>query len=432
MDSWNVLATQPDGASGVSSRRPHPRLALGPGSVSNSPDSSSHERWSMASLESRVSSRNPAVFTVAVLIAWAIGCGGGGSQAYPDVVGTGGRGASDAGSGDGAGSGGRANTGGVGNGMGGAGVPDGSVATDGGGVPIAIPDYGAQLIAANCAFYSRCGLFPTAVSCQASINVGTGFVTLQADVASGRVLYDAAQAGACADSIRNAPCGIAAQAAANALPSPCAAVFTGTVAPGAVCFTSDECSGASVCVLAAACPAGCCAGTCVAPVAAGGNCAGAPCPTGTYCRATSTATTTTFRCTPQATSLGAVCDAADGCVPPLFCVPDGSGTGTCARSLPATGGACDQNAGCDDSHDYCDASGICVKLVDVGLPCTTTPFDNCTFYSDCVAGICKARGGAGAACVSDLTTGASDCLGSLLCPSPGMTCTAPPAAVSCR
>jgi hypothetical protein len=380
--------------------------------------------------EARVSLsfKGPAVITVGLLAAWAVGCGGGGSTAYPDAVGigTGGVGAPDGGVG------GRSNTGGVGNGTGGGVGTGGSVATDGGGIPVAIGDYGSQLIAANCAFYARCGIFPTAALCQTAISVGSGFLTLQADVAAARIVYSATQAGACLEAIRNTPCGIADQFAADAVPSPCTAVFSGTVAPGAACYTGEECVGAGVCVLAAACPAGCCAGTCVAPVAAGGNCAAAPCPTGTYCRGTQTATTMTFRCTPQATALGSVCDAADGCVPPLFCIPDGTGTGTCERSLPARGAACDPNTGCDDSHDYCDASGICAKLVDVGSPCTTTPLDNCIYYADCVAGICKARGAVGAACVLDATTGATGCLGSLMCPSPGMTCTAPPAAVSCR
>jgi hypothetical protein len=364
-----------------------------------------------------------------------VGCGGGGGSGYPDAVASsGGSSALDAGTGSGGGVG--TGSGGTTAGTGGSTATGtgGSSATGTGGsvapgAPVAIADFPKSYLSATCAFYARCGIFPDAATCEATNWVTAGLLTLQADVAAARITYSAAQAGACVDSIRSTPCTTVEQVAAAAAPSPCTGVFAGTVAAGGTCYVGGECAGSGTCVSAATCTAACCAGTCAAPAASGGSCAFATCPTGMYCRASN------MLCTPRATTQGSVCDASDGCAPPLLCIPDATGAGTCGKTLPATGGACNANAGCNDAfHDYCTAAGACAKLVAVGQACTAgtaTTSDSCVYYAYCSGGTCKAFGTAGATCVSDPTSGASDCLGSLTCPA-SLKCTPPPAATSCR
>ena len=375
----------------------------------------------MAALLSRISYTGLLVVTVAAGL--GAGCGGGGSK-YPDPVGSTG--------GSTIGGTGGSTVGGTGGTVGGTG---GTVGGTGGGVPggpIPRADYGTAVIQAECTFNARCGLVPDYASCVATSWVAAPTLTLQADTASARADYDPVKAGQCADAIRNAPCTISGLVAQSAQPSPCASVFTGKIAAGAACYANGECAGTASCLLSAACTVACCAGTCIAPTTATGDCASAPCPTGSYCRQTAT---TTFRCTPRTATDGGVCDNADGCAAPLFCIADASGaSGTCGRTLPATGGTCNPASGCDDAGDYCNASNVCAKLVGVGLPCTaasTTTVDNCVWFAYCSGGVCKQLGAAGAVCVTDSTGAVDDCMGDQVCPAT-KTCTAPPAAMSCR
>lgn len=359
----------------------------------------------------------------------AAGCGGKSSH-YPDPVTTG--------SGGGAArSGGATGSGGSGTGTGGMGTSSGGATATGGaiapGEPVPIAAFGAEYLAASCALSARCGAYPDVASCLATNQVGSGVLTLAADVASGRVTYDPVKGAACTASIRNAPCTTTAAVAKQVEPSPCAGAFVGTVAAGQPCFVSGECVAGAACTLTAACSMACCAGTCTAPVATGQSCASAPCMAGQYCRQTGQST---FKCTPKGTAEGAPCDAGDACVAPLFCAPDPGGmTGSCVKSLPATGAACNPFAGCDDDlQEYCNAQGVCAKRVGVGQACLTTTMpagDNCVWWAYCAGGTCKAFGSAGATCQTD-ANGVSDCLGGQICQTPGMTCAAAPAAVSCR
>jgi hypothetical protein len=297
---------------------------------------------------------------------------------------------------------------------------------------VPIGNFGAEYLAASCARQAKCGTVPDVASCLATNWVDSLSLTLQADVAAARVVYDPVVAASCLAALRNGPCTRSAIAADAVGPNPCDGITKGTVALGQTCFIGDECSDGNSCAPAAACTMACCAGTCVAPVPSGGNCANAACVAGTYCRQTGTST---FRCAPQATAEGASCDASDACVPPLFCAPDEGGTtNTCVKTLPATGAACNVNSGCNDVfHDYC-ASNVCTKLLAVGQPCTpgsdTTP-DPCVWYAYCSGGVCKAFGGPGAVCTAS-SDGSDDCLGGQTCPTVGKTCSPPPAASSCR
>lgn len=352
------------------------------------------------------------------------GCGGN-SSSYPDAAtaGSGGRSAGSGGS-TAVGSGGMTSSSGGAAGTGGM-IPAGE--------PVPIANFGNELIAASCAAAARCGAYPDLASCLATDRVDSGLLTLQANVAASRVTYDPAKAATCLAAIRTGPCTVAASVAQAASSSSCDGVFVGTIAAGGSCFISEECTGTSLCILGAPCTAACCMGTCTAPVASGASCATAPCEGGTYCRQINT---TTVRCTPEAATEGAPCDGSNPCKPPLFCAVDAGGmTASCVKSLPASGAACNAFTGCDDQlQDYCNAQNVCAKRVAVGQPCiaaTETLPDNCVWYAYCNAGVCKAFGAPGEACLSD-AEGNSNCLGSQVCAAPGMTCAAPPAAMSCR
>jgi hypothetical protein len=311
---------------------------------------------------------------------------------------------------------------------GGSAVDSGGVdvgAQDTGGPPVASADFDRETFKAACASYTRCGFFPDVTICEAVNPPGASLATLHADIAAGLVAYDAAQARACVDSYAAMPCTISGATALTARPDPCASVFTGTVGLGQVCYAPQECAAGTTCVQPATCTTACCAGTCVAPAVRGGACAGAVCPTGTYCRAQ------TARCTPQATAEGTVCDSTDGCAPPLFCIPDALGNGTCGSTLPAAGVSCEPAVGCDDVRDYCDAnSDVCLPRVGVGQPCAADP-NRCVYYAFCDGAVCQAGGVVGALCASDPASGGSSCLGQLSCQAPGPRC-AVPAAASCR
>jgi hypothetical protein len=380
------------------------------------------------------------------LLCAALGCGGGGQQSKPDSgvnppadgTGTAGQtGAAGAGVTGTAGGGDAGTTGDAGSpmgvagatgaaGVGGAGGAGGGPAGGGGasGPPILIADFGAETTKAACEFYARCGLYPDVTTCQA-VNPPTAvLVTLQVDSAAGRVDYDASSARACVDSYAKQPCTISGEIALTALPDPCVGVFTGKTPLGEVCYSSSECAGGADCLVEAACTMACCSGTCVAPAIQGGSCATALCPAHTYCRSQ------TMRCTPQTTVEGSLCDSSDGCAPPLFCVPDAAGNGTCGRVLPATGAACSPVVGCDDLRDACNSSNVCAKLAGLGQLCTTNP-DNCVYYGFCNGTVCQALGSMGATCITDPTSGASNCLGAQICAASNMRC-ALPTTTSCR
>lgn len=353
-----------------------------------------------------------------------LGCGGK-SSSYPDAVAPG-----SGGSSTGSGGSTAAGSGGMTSSSGGAGGTGGMIPA---GDPVPIASFGNEYIAASCAAAARCGAYPDLASCLATNRVASGFLTLQADVAMARVTYDAAKAATCLAAIRTGPCTVTASVAEGANTSPCDGVFVGTVAVGGSCFISGECAGTSICIPSAACTTACCMGTCTAPVAAQSSCATAPCVAGTYCRQINN---TTFRCTPQSATEGASCDASNACKPPLFCAADAGGlTASCVKSLPGSGAACNPFTGCDDEvQDYCNAQNVCSKRVAVGQPCvaaTATAPDNCVWYAYCDAGVCKAFGAPGAACLSD-AEGNTNCLGAQVCAAPGMTCAAPPAPTSCR
>src|SRR5204863_1355185 len=195
-----------------------------------------------------------------------------------------------------------------------------------------------------------CNDMPDMATCLASTKIEPNYVaSIKQDIASGKVRYDAAMAGACIDlidQVYGAACSRAALAAVpNRDSNVCDQVFTGTVALGGACFFSEECVKGGACVVTDANCARtlqCCAGTCVAgspTVPVGGSCvSGVNCAGDSYCDTSVSGAAGT--CTLPTAGEGATCSGTIPCKAPLFCDTDAAtGLQTCRRPA-ATGAAC--------------------------------------------------------------------------------------------
>jgi hypothetical protein len=288
--------------------------------------------------------------------------------------------------------------------------------------------------AAICAYQVACADLPDMATCRAIVQQPGYQATIEQDIASGKVRYDAARAGACIVRLEHfygAGCTHSAQASAHhALGTTCDGVFAGTVAAGGACFFSEECADSGFCAPDdSTCFSflQCCAGTCVAepaPVAAGGDCsAGQSCAGDNVCYAATSAGTPT--CTAPLAE-GAACTEAIPCAAPTYCDLDPTTSmGTCRRPA-ASGGTCNVAAGsasCDDLRDDCDqTTAVCTRRIAAGASCTNG--QSCVGYASCDGTTCVASAALGQTCGAANGVG---CLPGLLCPSPGYTCMPPPA-----
>ena len=112
--------------------------------------------------------------------------------------------------------------------------------------------YVSQFEDALCKLDVACGAMPDVATCMASLQVdSTELATLRADIASGKVRFDAVKAGACIDYVRRiygGACTRSAQAAADPTTGDelCSAFLVGSVAEGGACFSAFECASANV------------------------------------------------------------------------------------------------------------------------------------------------------------------------------------------
>lgn len=221
----------------------------------------------------------------------------------------------------------------------------------------------------------------------------------------------------------------------------CATRFTGTVADGEACFTDIEC-GSPGAICEASCSEACCPGTCrpkfreneacdlFASCEPGLRCnricrsgdIGTPCESNSDCDAS--AWCDAGRCSADLAP-GAACTSLLQCGGQTSCVGlaiVGSDPGQCLRTAKA-------GDRCDDScygNLYCDDSGICRELPQLGQSCSA--FVLCGSVDlMCRDGVCAARDGVGTSCSATRT-----CQRRLFCTSelgdPGAVCAAPRAA----
>jgi hypothetical protein len=282
-------------------------------------------------------------------------------------------------------------------------------ACGGGSGPIPLSQLADEVASAECAAEARCNEISDQAACRQAFPVDIS--QLEADVATGKVIYDANAAGACLHALAALSCSRSALLG-GVDGDACDRTFTGTLSAGSPCFSSSECVSGS-CEIGICDPSvTCCAGQCAAQDVVAGI--GQPCGTGTttcqdgaYCQFTGG----TAVCTAKAAA-GQPCQGFGECASGLWCRTQtlGVGTGTCAR-LPATGQPCDeQNLPCDSIGDGCGPGGVCVPRVGAGGPCAGD--GNCRSDTTCdlVTGKCKARGGVGTACTDEET-----CLTWLVC-----------------
>lgn len=335
----------------------------------------------------------------------------------------------------------------VGGGSGGG--SGGGTATGGGSGGLALADFCAAQLAANCAKEIRCGAAAQGADCQklalftrsSLLNARTDCLgaAARAKLASGVTLYDGVKAQQCLMAIQST-----SACTLNPLPAEpsCDGVFTGTVAQGGSCYGFTECgpglycnSSTSVCPgtcqprvpaggvapSAVACEVGLigsfrpdAGNVCVAPVAPGESCTapagtffGLPCSGATSCQAAVDGGST---CQPLKTA-GQACSAFafSDCTLDTNCAT-GSDGGTQCVPLGRSGQPCGPNLSCQKGL-ACSVLSVCGPLVAEGGACTTD--------GDCVAGrLCKANscqpfGGLDAGCTTGTFRG--DCAVGLFC-----------------
>ena len=254
-------------------------------------------------------------------------------------------------------------------------------------------------------------------------------------VNAGRIVYDAAAARACIDTVRS---GCSASLGGADFDGACDDVFSGTIAEGGDCWFDSECAPGLGCDFAS----GTCPGAC-APGAGGFICDTTPCSEDEECFYPDGGTTP--RCvTPM---LGA--DAAEGqpcglveegaesvtrraCAPGLWCTGNASTIGTCRAPIAAGAPCTSEGDRCVDGH-FC-AGGSCRAVTIVrtpGGPCDEAMLQICDplLRLECQSGACVeiTDGNAGSPCrggdFSETT-----CDEGLVCHRDTMTCGAPKSA----
>jgi hypothetical protein len=355
----------------------------------------------------------PTTRLLAALVIAAAGCGSsGGAGATGGSVGAGGS------------TGGSGGNGGIG--TGGSPAEGGS----GGGGPIPISQYETLALAAGCHNEVLCGDFPDVATCLSSDQVVSHlYDTLVADVADGKVSYDAAQARACVDEWNSLPC--TRTMSLKHPDDPCDSVFTGTVAVGGTCFFDEECAAGSNCQIDyTKCGLSqCCPGSCVeipTPAAAGGDCTSlGACVSGTTCVPDASGFTATCQPTP---GVGQSCVGSTvTCAYPLYCDP---ASGTCKTPVD-TGEACKpqlKGQDCNEEADLCDPNtSVCTRFPGAGSPCDPTS-GVCLYdaWCDTTTDTCVARPAVGQHCDDSVP-----CLSGNPCDQTSSTCVLPPTAGAC-
>ncbi len=278
---------------------------------------------------------------------------------------------------------------------------------------ISIDDFAQKFRDGECTAAVSCDEVPDTATCDASITIGgTDFETVVAEVKAGTVIYDGDAAARCLAFLTNDSCTFTGFHGGQ----DCESIFEGTLATGAACLEDEECKGYKTqtadcaetddtCDRSTACCPGVC--TAVPRAAAGASCATTDCADGLYC------SNVDRTCKTLGATVGAACEAIDGCEDPMYCkIPAMGQAGMCADAA-AAGATCDPTANepCVDGHQYCDMTTMtCTNRAAIGSACSDTV--PCAYDANCdgTSNTCVAVPGPGDACTT--TTG---CLGSLDC-----------------
>ena len=277
---------------------------------------------------------------------------------------------------------------------------------------ISIMDAEACYREAFCSMYVRCyGMFASVDECLSynfgRLNPEVMFNRFRDAINAGKVIYDAAATAVCFAAMRETECALLNDGPPNAA---CDEVFTGTVAPGANCYMTEECLGSNAECNDGDCQLQCCLGSCEAAAALYESCAdGKRCVEGAHCV---TLPTSGQFC--QAGDLSSPCNSSYECDTALWCDMSGA-TGSCAADFPA-------NSSCSDDRQ-CPAPQICVgddastgigncaEVSTLSAPCDNECFGPyyCHAIGDAI-GDCRELPGIGGNCAI-----ANRCAGTLRC-----------------
>lgn len=272
--------------------------------------------------------------------------------------------------------------------------------------PIPIAGYAAQLVDAKCQKYARCGAIAASEVAQCNLD-GQRLLSYPpllpaaAEVAAGRLGYDAAAARACVEAYLSASCSVDLDPMS---PKSCPAAFTPKVVGEGACLDSIECKTGYCASGGAGCT---------------GNCTpfildyGAACTVDESCGPMGYCDGRTSQCAARSLA-GAACDAASRCAAGLYCEGGDAhgGAGTC-RSPGQIGAACHGPYAVGDDCApglVCDTSSspsTCRALLAEGSGCAATsacrPGLGCRMAKGAATGTCTAWLDLDGACDPTLT-----------------------------
>lgn len=258
-----------------------------------------------------------------------------------------------------------------------------------------------QMVAADCAWYYRCGYVSDEAACRTRLLGDTSSSSF--DRYAEHVTVDLDRLAACAALYRTGTCDlVTAQAEYFHRLETCRGIFTGDLADGATCVDGVECASGSC----STCEGACCTGICVPKpgLPSGDTCTGLglgfneECAAGTVCARTDGH----YSCKPPAAE-GAACTWSAECAEGLACVTDLTALpGVCLTPL-AAGQTCAPRLWLEcDTGLYCDSSTQrCTALAAPGQACDVSTY-SCMGFATCAHGLCVALPTEGEAC-SDTT-----------------------------
>jgi hypothetical protein len=272
----------------------------------------------------------------------------------------------------------------------------------GGGGPVELQNVCEEMKDALCDYMKKCDLewylqFAAHMTCEELIECDEmGLDEMEKSVAAGRLSYDAALAGKCLQSIRNAKCGVFDDIFEN-LEDECGGVFAGLVALDGDCYMEQECSEGLYCDESVSyCP-----GQCQPYKNLGDTCSGGDCdPDVADCDWQQGICV-------ELAGAGEVCDNIE-CQDGLVCDYD-TDPAVCLDPAGA-GGSCSSARGCETGLQCLD--GVCTGPANAGQECDIgDEFEGIMFacapnyYCDADiamqerTGVCKPKKGAGSECI---------------------------------
>lgn len=236
----------------------------------------------------------------------------------------------------------------------------------------ALDDLQAESLRARCEYLTRCGLFASGDACAAFFRAPDE-AELRAAIAAGKIRYDGVKALACQTALAALSCDQSSREA-RVIPA-CDGVFTGRVRDGAACGFDGEC--ASGRCDEPSCPMDtCCSGVCLPTETRAA--ASAPCETDAGCVVD--AFCGKDRLCHELAKVGQTCARDAECDYGLGCIGASDLMDGNCRAMPLLGERCPYLR-CAELGARCDAAKMCVAVGLPGAPCASAA--ECSPYASC-------------------------------------------------